>query len=210
MGDVRADLAAGASTHDGSVVLALRRHGVTPEGLSGLARKAVLDFYESSGGHLSGAKLDDAIGFVRERGIRAVVEYDPERARGVSPTTYAYRIMRLRVTDWLRADLGDRRFGNDGRVVLSADGEMRFVEQEEDTVIDAVERLAGGLSDRSSWTLWHVASAVAEGATLVEVAERLMADLADEMGATMPDRMRELVVKPVDRGFFASWIEEAA
>lgn len=181
---------------------------MSAQGLSGLARKAVIDFYESRGGHLSGAKLDDAVGFVRERGLRALVEYDVDRARGVSASTYAYRIMRLRVTDWLRMDLGDRRFGNDGRVTLSSDGEMRFVGCEEDTVVDAVERLAGGLSDRSSWTLWHVASAVAEGSTLVEVAEVLMEDLADEMramGATMPDRLRELVRVPVDEDLFASW-----
>lgn len=169
----------------------------------------MLDYYEARGGHLSGAKLDDAIGFVRERGIRAVLEYDPERARGVSPTTFAYRIMRLRVTDWLRMDLGDRRFGNDGRVSLSSDGEMRFVAAAEDAVDDAVERLAGGLSERSAWTLRHVASAVASGSTLVEVAEGLMADLADEMGATMPDRLRALVVAPVDEGFFSSWLAAA-
>lgn len=204
-GDLRSRLAAGAETRQGSVELVLRRHGVSAQGLSGLARRAVLDFYESAGGSLSGAKLEDAIGFVRERGIRALLEYDPVKARGLSPTTFAYRIMRLRVTDWLRADLGDRRFGNDGRVSLSSDGEMRFVEREEDTVDDAVERLAGGLSERSAWTLRHVASAVAQGSTLVEVVEVLMADLADEMGAALPVRLRELVRMPVDADFFACW-----
>jgi len=222
----------GGPREEGAVELAMRRHGVTPSGLSGLARKAVLDYYESKGGHLSGAKLDDAIGFVRERGIAAVVEYDPVRARGVSPTTYAYRIMRLRVTDWLRMDLGDRRFGNDGRVSLSSDGEMRFVEPDEDTVELAAERIAGGLSERSSWTLRHVASRVAEGLTVFEVAqdlgrsaaelEGLLADLADELAVTMPGVIRRepaearsseisrLPRAEQDHDLFVEWLEVAA
>lgn len=211
--DLRQRLGAGQDRSSASAELALRRHGLTGEQLSKLASKAIRDYYDDRGGSgLAPERFADAAGFVREAGLRAIVEYDPERAGGVSATTWAYRRMRLRVTDWLRSDMGDARFGNAGRVTLSSDGEMTFAAEEEDSVEVAVELLTAGLSERSAWTLRHVASAVAEGATIVEVCERLMSDLADELGAAMPERLREGLVLGSSGGvdLFSEWMGEVA
>lgn len=218
---LRERLAAGYDPARGSEELgrrleaALARWDVTPTALRGLARRAAVDYYAARGGAIGGDLLERAIAFILTPGLQAVVSYDPERAGGVSVTTFAYRRMRQRMTDFLRSKaegFGDARSGNDGRESLTSDGELRSVAVPVESVERAADELAGGLSERSGWTLRHVATAVAEGLTLVEVVEELLGDLADELGAAMPDRLRsQLVVDgDPDPGLYCQLLEDAA
>lgn len=195
MSDVRDGLAAG-SWREGAAELALRRVGLDGSRLTKIVRKAVVDYYADVGGHLGGERLDDCVSFVRERMLGELGRFDAALAGGVRVETWVYRRSRPRVIDWLRTkgeglEFGDARSGSQGRVGLTSDGELDLSSREEaDTLDDAVERLAGGLTDRSAWTLRHVASGVAAGHDLVEVLEGLMGDLADELGVTMPAELR--------------------
>lgn len=193
--------------------VALARWEVSPAQLRGLARKAAVDYYEARGGSIGGDLLERAIAFVLTPGLQAIVQYDPGRANGVSATTFAYRRMRLRMTDFLRSKaegFGDARSGSDDRVTLTADGEVRAVAPDGDPLEVVAAQLSGGLSERSGWTLRHVATAVAEGLSVVEVVEGLLGDLADELAVTMPDELRGLLVSGgCSPGLLAEWLEAA-
>lgn len=198
-------------------MLGLRRVGLSPERLTKIVRKAVVDYYAESGGSLGGDRLEDAIAFVRERLLAGeLAKYDPALAGGVSPETFTYRRARFRVTDWLRSkgeglEFGDARSGAQGRVSLTSDGELEVAQGPSDSVDEAVERLAAGLSERSRWTLRHVASAAAEGMTIAEVVEGLMRDLADELRPQLPEELQEqLSGGEPSATAFASWFGVAA
>jgi hypothetical protein len=210
------DPAAGSAELGRRIEAALERQGVSVAALRGLARKAAVDYYDARGGSIGGDLLERAIAFILTPGLQAVVAYDPERAGGVSVTTFAYRRMRTRMTDFLRSKaegFGDARSGNAGRETLTVDGELSAVAASDESVERAADELAGGLSERSGWTLRHVATAVAEGLTLVEVVEELLGDLADELGAAMPERLRQQLVRGGDApssGLLDEWLGEAA
>lgn len=216
MSDVRARIAGGDSRREGAASLALRRVGLSPERLTKICRKAIVDYYAETGGSLGGDRLEDAIAFVRERVLGELGIYDRALAGGVSPETFTYRRARFRVVDWLRSkaeglEFGDARSGSQGRVTLTATGELDTSGAADDRVEWAVERLAVGLSERSRWTLRHVASAAAEGLTMREVLDGLMRDLADELRPQLPDDLR----RQLDAGepssiAFARWFGVAA
>lgn len=221
MGDLRDDLSGGFDVQGGSADLARRRvesamleHSVSAATLRGLARKAAVDYYTSSGGSIGGDLLERAIAFVLVPGMQALVSFDSGLSGGVSATTFVYRRMRLRMTDFLRSKaegFGDSRSGSDGRIVLSADGELRVVAADEDTVDSAAEVLSGGLSDRSAWTLRHVASSLAEGCSLEDILEGLLRDLADELLPMLPTDLRPEISSPsASLEEFGRWFEVAA
>lgn len=195
MSSLRDDLSTGRDSRAGAAELALRRVGLSPERLTKIVRKAIVDYYAEAGGSLGGDRLDDAVSFVRERLLGELGVYDRALAGGVSVETFTYRRARFRVVDWLRTkseglEFGDARSGSQGRVGLTETGTLEVGKAEEPGVHAAVERLAVGLSDRDRWTLRHVATAAAEGLTIAEVIEGLMLDLADALRPQLPDDLR--------------------
>lgn len=211
MSTVRERLEGGDRRRQGAAELALRRVGLSPERLTKIIRKAIVDYYAEAGGSLGGDRLDDAVSFVQERLLGELGSYDPALAGGVSPETFTYRRAKFRVTDWLRSrseglDFGDARSGSQGRVSLTSDGELEVGRAQDDSVDETVERLAVGLSERSRWTLRHVASAAAQGLTIAEVIDGLMRDLADELRPQLPEALQaQLAAGEPSSKAFAAW-----
>ena len=196
MSDVRDHLDDGRRA--GAAELALRRVELSPERLTKLVRRAVMDSYAESGGSLGGERLEDCVAFVRERLLGELATYDRAKAGGVSVETFTYRRARFRVVDWLRSkgeglEFGDARSGSQGRVTLTGDGEVETAASTSpaEELEWVVEQLAVGLSDRDRWTLRHLATAAAEGVSFEAVAEGLMLDLADALRPQLPDELRE-------------------
>jgi hypothetical protein len=111
--------------------------------------------------------------------------------------------------DWLRTNVRDSRFEPEAVASVTDTGELPDNPSPEADAIDAViESLAGGLSERSAWTLRHVASALAGGLTLDEVCEGLLKDLADDLRTQIPGAPETGTVPPIE--FFETWLKEAA
>lgn len=210
MSSLREELGRGHDRRAGAAELALRRVGLSPERLTKIVRKAIVDYYDERGGSLGGDRLDDAVSFVRERLLGELGTYDARLAGGVSVETFTYRRARFRVVDWLRTkgegvEFGDARSGSQGRVGLTDDGTVEVMKPEEPGLDDVVEMLAVGLSDRDRWTLRHLATAAADGLEWPEVCERLMLDLADALRPQLPDDIRaklaagDPAVRPLSR-----------
>lgn len=195
---MRDRLAAGHDRRRGAAELVLRKVELSPERLTKLVRKAIVDYYAETGGTLGGDRLEDAIAFVRERLLGELATYDATLAAGVSVETFTYRRARFRVVDWLRTkseglEFGDARSGSQGRVTLTSDGEVDVTATgatPAEEVEWLVEQLAVGLSERSRWTLRHLATAAVDGIPLETVIEGLMLDLADELRPQLPDELR--------------------
>lgn len=216
MSSLRENLERGHGSRAGAAELALRRVGLSPERLTKIVRKAIVDYYAETGGSLGGERLDDAVSFVRERLLGELGVYDRALAGGVSVETFTYRRARFRVVDWLRTksegvEFGDARSGSQGRVALTDDGMLEVARSDDDRVDVAVEQYAVGLSERDRWTLRHVATAAAEGLTIAEVIEGLMLDLADAMRPQLPDDLRRQLADGNPSSIrFARWFGVAA
>ena len=111
--------------------LALRRHGWTPERLQKAARRATNDYVSLNVPYLTPDRRDDLADFVVEKALRAVLTFRPDHptltygANGGSHfDSWIYDVMMKRCTDWFRSKAsgnGDRRYGNDNRIVLDDD-----------------------------------------------------------------------------------------
>ena len=110
--------------------LALGRHGFTTDRLIRLARKIANDALRLRGATLQD-RLDDLVSRLTIVGLEAAFRFDPERemksygSRGGDPfESYVSDIMGKRVDDYFRSKaegFGDRRYGNDDRLVLTDD-----------------------------------------------------------------------------------------
>jgi len=120
--------------------LALRRHGFTTERLMGLSQKVALEGLRKRGATL-GSRFEDLVSRLTIVGLQASLRYDPEREHlsygrnGGKPFgSYVSDLMEKRIDDYFRSKaegFGDRRYGNDGRIQLSAaveeDGDPEIV-----------------------------------------------------------------------------------
>ncbi len=110
--------------------LALRRHGFTTDRLMRLARKIANDGTRLRGSTLQD-RFDDLVSRLTIVGLEAAFRFNPERemksygSRGGDPfESYVSDIMGKRVDDYFRSKsegFGDRRYGNDNRLVLTDD-----------------------------------------------------------------------------------------
>lgn len=110
--------------------LALMRHGFTVERLQKLARKVANDALRLRGATL-GDRFEDLVSRLQMVGLQAALRYDPQRqhakygSNGGEPfASYVADLMDLRVDDYFRSKaegFGDRRAGNDNRIVLADD-----------------------------------------------------------------------------------------
>ena len=71
------------------------------------ARRVLDNRLSAWGAYLEPCDYDDAVAYLIVIAWQLSNRYDP--SKGPSFSTYAYRILRLRVTDWYRARFGDSR-----------------------------------------------------------------------------------------------------
>jgi hypothetical protein len=120
----------------------LAEHGFEGDRLLKLSRRIAHDELRRRGAFLDESRFEDLVGFLALHGVRAAVRYDPERRQalygrdGGDPfSSYIADVLAHRVTDWYRSKhegQGDRRYGNDNRIVLSAMDEGNEVDTEVD------------------------------------------------------------------------------
>lgn len=127
--------------------LALMRHGWTGERLQKEARGIVRDQLTSGKIHyLTPERHDDLVDYMVEKGLQATLRFRPEHQTksygsngGRHFDSWICDILVNRCVDWLRSKHegnGDRRYGNDGRIVLSA------MDEDEDVDVDFDRELA--------------------------------------------------------------------
>jgi hypothetical protein len=114
--------------------LALRRHGFTTERLMRLSRKVAADGTRRRGSAL-GDRFEDLVSRLQMVGLQAALRFDPEREHlsygrnGGEPfASYVADVMDKRIDDHFRSKgegFGDRRYGNDDRIVLAGDLSQR-------------------------------------------------------------------------------------
>jgi DNA-directed RNA polymerase specialized sigma subunit len=131
---------------------ALREHGLNGDRVMKLARRIASDAQRRAPAGLGG-KYDDLVGFLSLQALEAALRYEPAKSgNGYSFTSYLCDVMELRVDDFYRRKsegFGDRRHGNDQRIVLVGDNE----DFDFDTEIDFENKL----SDRRMQG-WHRAA----------------------------------------------------
>lgn len=137
-------------------------------------RRALDDELRARGGTLRPDMYEEAEAYLLERLVRLSRRYDPARGE-LSFSTYAYRILRRRYTDFLRDVLGDRRYGNDGREVTMAETPLEGFTEDPETFEALVESIDHDrLSPRARGALRRIARLIAEdGLTATEAAARL-------------------------------------
>jgi DNA-directed RNA polymerase specialized sigma subunit len=120
---------------------ALREHGLSGDRLMKLARRIANDAQRRAPAGLGG-KYEDLVQFLNLQALEAALRYDPAKSgNGYSFTSYLCDVMELRVDDFYRRKsegFGDRRHGNDQRIVLVGDSE----EFDFDSEIDFEEKLS--------------------------------------------------------------------
>jgi hypothetical protein len=130
---------------------ALAEHGLNGDRLMKLARRIASDAQRRAPAGLGG-KYEDLVGFLTLQALEAAVRYDPAKSgNGYSFTSYLCDVMELRVDDFYRRKsegFGDRRHGNDQRIVLVGDYAEDF---------DAEVDFDGLLSERRMQA-WHRAA----------------------------------------------------
>ena len=73
-----------------------------------LAARAAHDGVKRAGGFLDYDRLEDLVSYLSVIAVRYDARYDP--AFGQARSTFIYRVLRRRVTDWYRKELGDSRY----------------------------------------------------------------------------------------------------
>lgn len=163
--------------------LALKRHGFTVERLQKLARKVANDELRLRGAVL-GDRFDDLVSRLVIVGLQAAMRYDPERLQlrygvnGGEPfASYVADVMGRRVDDYFRSKaegFGDRRYGNDARIVLADDPDPADHDTDFEELVDDRRRAKWQqAAELSGWSLSQFVMI-----TLDEVAERIVARAA--------------------------------
>lgn len=161
--------------------------------VEGLARRALDDFLRARGAHLRPHLYEDALQELLTTAWQLWQRFDP--ARGLSFSTYCYRLLKLRVVDWYRHEFGDTRYGERPQV-LSLDARPRRGASSDDLAggrqrdslmeeltddgdapidVDVLRELegTGALSSDGSRILREIALPLALGLSKDEVATRL-------------------------------------
>jgi hypothetical protein len=130
--------------------MALMRHGFTVERLQKLARKIANDELHLRGARL-GDRFEDLVSRLQFVGLQAAMRFDPARdhesygKNGGEPfASYVADIMGKRVDDFFRSKaegFGDRRYGNDDRIVLADDPDPADHDFDFDSLVDDRRRV---------------------------------------------------------------------
>jgi hypothetical protein len=139
------------------------RHGFTVERLMKLSRKIASDELRLRGATL-GDRFDDLVSRLQIVGMEAAWKYDPTRQHasygrnGGEPfASYIADLMGKRVDDYFRSKaegFGDRRYGNDGKVVLTDDPDPADHDVDFEALVDDRRRARWQLAaDATGWPL---------------------------------------------------------
>lgn len=111
--------------------LALLRQGWTGERLQKAARRITADYIRLNVPHLTSDRRDELADFVTEKALKAVLSFHPQHPTerygmngGNHFDSWIGDVMMNRCMDWYRSKAegnGDRRYGNDNRIVLTDD-----------------------------------------------------------------------------------------
>jgi hypothetical protein len=143
--------------------LALMRHGFTVERLMKLSRRIASDALRLRGATLHD-RFEDLVSRLQMVGLQAAMRYDPERhhasygRNGGEPfASYVADVMEKRVDDFFRSKaegFGDRRYGNDNRVVLADDPDPADHDTDFEELVDERRRARWQqAADARGWTL---------------------------------------------------------
>ena len=117
---------------------ALAAHGFDGDKLLAYAHTIARREMNRKGSTL-GDRHQDLVMFLVEQGCRTAVKYDPDKSASTYKfSSYVYDVMQRRVTDFYRRKgegFGDKRRGQDNRVVLTGD---RFEHEDEGDFTEAV------------------------------------------------------------------------
>jgi len=172
---------------------ALARHDLDWDRLEKLARRALRHRMAQRRITLDEERFQRALEHYIDVGAAWALDYDANKANGVSFATSCYRRMLPRLTDFLRAEHGDERRGNPIYVQTTATGELpeRTIIDEE-TFEQLVDEVSPRLQARALWTLRHIARAiVVEGVPSMVIATRhgleprQVAEHLNELGAAL-------------------------
>jgi hypothetical protein len=158
---------------------ALAEHGFDWDRLEKLARRALQHRMTTRRIHLDPERWQEALELYVEVGARWALEYDPDKAHGVSFATSCYRRMLPRLTDYLRRRHGDERRGTPLTTVPLADVELAHLDDWHPDLDDAVVELRLRLGEHAPAheTALRLARLMARhDLTLWEAAERLRVD----------------------------------
>ena len=92
-----------------SAAEALEEYGFSGEQLIGLSRKAANDALRRHSAYLDQHRFDELADYMLLVGVSYCTRY--ETGHGIGFSTFLYRRMRIRYTDWLRTTVGDSRHG---------------------------------------------------------------------------------------------------
>lgn len=124
---------------------ALAQHGLNGERVLKLARRIANDAQRRAPAGLGG-KYEDLVSFLTLQALEAAVRYNPDRVRpGYTFSSYICDIMEHRVQDFYRRKsegFGDRRYGNDARIVLADDTDTITIDTDLDFEALVSERRA--------------------------------------------------------------------
>ena len=100
---------------------ALAAIGLNGPALLRIANRIANDYTRRTGATL-GDKHEDFTMHLVETGLKAALRYNPALAQGEQGTSFVWKIMERRCDDFFRSKaqgFGDRRYGNDNRLVLT-------------------------------------------------------------------------------------------
>lgn len=143
--------------------LALLRHGFTVDRLMKLSRKIAADALRMRGATLQD-RFEDLVSRLQLVGLQAAIRYDPGhhhtsygRNGGEPFASYVADLMEKRVDDYFRSKaegFGDRRYGNDNRIVLTDDPDPADHDTDFEELVDERRRARWqNAAEIRGWTL---------------------------------------------------------
>ena len=183
-----------------SIEETLQRHGMNGDQLFRLARKAADDALRRHGAFLEQERFEELVSYMLEIGCRYIPRF--ETGHHIALSTFLYRRMRIRYTDWIRTTLGDSR--HPGSYRHPAGGHVSLNESdgptwddddlERESLVEAAERLAAehNLSAQGAWALLEVVGRYAEGATAKVVVAEAGLPSTNKADALVEDLRQEL------------------
>ena len=144
-----------------------------------LAARAAHDGVERCGGFLDHDRLEDLVSYLSVIAVRYDARYDP--SFGQARSTFIYRVLRRRVTDWYRKELGDSRYQARPRPMM-----VPLSEQDTDEA-DPWETVDSRLMSRKRMARW---TAAAEAAGLTR--EQWLVRVLDEAASAATDRLPQV------------------
>jgi len=182
-------------------------HGLDADRLRALVYRCLQSNLNRRGAYLAEDRFEECSDYLILCAVATAAKYDPSRSR---PGTYKFEsylwdILKNRIIDWWRTNIGDARFpelleqktalrsaipldpmdedAHGGNRALSAEDEYDL------SMSGAVAELGASLSEQGRWTLENVARPLADGGRIGEVARE--AGISTPAAARLLTEVRE-------------------